>query len=370
MSARAKPDDRRLRTVTAPKRERAKPIQPALSLDTAAMEARIADKLPEGQGWQFEPKWDGFRCLAFRDGGAVDLRGKSGKSLARYFPEIVAALGALEADRFVLDGELAIPLESTLSFDALQARLHPAESRIRRLAAETPAIVVLFDILEAPDGTRLLDRPLKDRRAALEQFFAAIPLPSVFRLSPFTRDVRVARKWLARAGGSLDGVVAKRVGDAYRSGERAMLKIKNQRTADCVVGGFRYAESSREVGSLLLGLYNESGLLDHVGFTSGFATLDRKKLTRTLEKLRGGPGFTGDAPGGPSRWSTERSAEWVPLKPELVAEIRYDHVTGARFRHGTGFLRWRSDKAPRQCTFDQLEKDARPANLVAKILRP
>jgi ATP-dependent DNA ligase len=370
MSAPAKPKDRRPGTVTARNRERREPTAGALSVATAPMEARVAAELPEGQGWQFEPKWDGFRCLAFRNGDNVDLRGKSGKSLARYFPEIVAALGGLDADRFVLDGELAIPIGSTLSFDALQARLHPAESRIRRLAAETPAIVILFDILEAPDGTRLVDRPLKDRRAALERFFASVPSPSVFRLSPFTREMRVARKWLARAGGSLDGVVAKRVDEGYRSGERAMLKIKNQRTADCVVGGFRYAESSRKVGSLLLGLYNESGLLDHVGFTSGLATLDRGKLTRILEKLRGGSGFTGDAPGGPSRWSTERSAEWVPLKPELVAEIRYDHVTGDRFRHGTGFLRWRPDKAPRQCTFDQLETEARPANLIAKILRP
>ena len=180
------------------------------------------------------------------------------------------------------------------------------------------------------------------------------------RLSPCTRDVRKARAWLSRAGGSLDGVIAKPLGESYRFGERAMLKVKCLRTADCVVGGFRYATGERLVGSLLLGLYNAVGKLDHVGFTSGFAALDRKALTKKLESLRGGPGFTGEAPGGPSRWSTERSAEWVPLKPKLIAEVRYDHVTCDRFRHGTKFLRWRPDKKPAQCTFDQLGHEASP----------
>lgn len=331
------------------------------------MEARIADELPAEPGWQFEPKWDGFRCLAIRDGAKVDLRAKSGKSLARYFPEMVAAVGALPSKRFVLDGELAIATGRVLDFDALQARLHPAASRIRKLAGETPSTLILFDMLVAPDGSVATKLPLKERRALLERFFDGLKDRRRFRLSPYTHDVRQARKWLTRSGGSLDGVVAKRLDDPYLGGERAMLKVKCLRTADCVVGGFRYATDSKLVGSLLLGLYNDKGLLDHVGFTSGFATLDRKALTAKLEKLRG-EGFTGDAPGGPSRWSTERSAAWVPLKPRLVAEVRYDHVTGARFRHGTKFLRWRPDKRPDQCAFDQLRREARPSRIVADIL--
>lgn len=331
------------------------------------MEAKSVDALPADPGWQFEPKWDGFRCLAFRDGAEVDLRAKSGKPLGRYFPELVAALAALPADRFVLDGELAIPTGDTLSFDALQMRLHPAESRVRKLAVETPAILILFDCLLTPEGDVLLDRPLTDRRAALEAFVTrAGPHPSL-RLTPFTRDPTEARAWLDRAGGALDGVVAKRLDDPYLSGERAMLKVKRLRTADCVVGGFRYATNSELAGSLLLGLYNDAGLLDHVGFTSTITNAERPALTRKLEALAGGAGFTGDAPGGPSRWSTERSAEWTPLKPELVVEVRYDHVTGDRFRHGTKLMRWRPDKAPRQCTFEQLQAEAAPSLLAAEI---
>jgi ATP-dependent DNA ligase len=187
------------------------------------------------------------------------------------------------------------------------------------------------------------------------------------RLSPLTEDPTVAQRWLDAAGGALDGVIAKRRDDAYQPGERAMLKIKRLRTADCVVGGFRYATKKREVGSLLLGLYDDAGLLHHVGFTSAIAVADRPALTARLEALIEPPGFTGDAPGGPSRWSTERSAEWQPLRPELIAEVRYDHVTGRRFRHGTGFLRWRPDKAPRQCTMEQLGEEARPAIVDAAL---
>jgi ATP-dependent DNA ligase len=331
------------------------------------MEARIADALPTDPGWQFEPKWDGFRCLATRRGKTVSLQAKSGKPLTRYFPEMVTALAALKTGDFILDGELGVPSGKTLSFDALQARLHPAESRIRKLSVETPSVLILFDLLRL-GGRDFRDRPLAERRAALEAFFHAQTHAPSLRLSPFTRDVRVARRWLGRTGGSLDGVVAKRLDAPYQPGERAMLKVKCLRTADCVVGGFRYATGSREVGSLLLGLYNDDGKLDHVGFTSGFATLDRKALTRKLEALSGGPGFTGDAPGGPSRWSTERSTEWVPLKPKLIAEVRYDHVTGCRFRHGTKFLRWRPDKKPSQCTFEQIEHAIRPAKLIAQIV--
>jgi ATP-dependent DNA ligase len=328
------------------------------------MEARIAEDIPEGPGWQFEPKWDGFRCLAFRKGKEVELRSKSGKDLGRYFPEIVAALMQTKADHFILDGELIIPLKGKLSFDALQLRLHPAASRIRKLAAETPAMLMLFDILMA-GGRSLIDESLPARRQALEKFFPALKCPAI-KLSPCSRRSVDARKWLSRAGkGSLDGVIAKPLGIPYQPGERAMLKIKALRTADCVVGGFRYGTDSREVGSLLLGLYNEAGKLDHVGFTSGIPDNKKSALTKKLEALRGGAGFSGNAPGGPSRWSTERSAEWVAVKPKLVAEVQYDHVTGDRFRHGTKFLRWRPDKAPESCGFDQLKKEASPGVLRA-----
>jgi ATP-dependent DNA ligase len=320
------------------------------------MEAKLVEALPEGPGWQFEPKWDGFRCLAFRDGGAVELMAKSGKPLGRYFPEVEAMLRGLPDQPFVIDGELAIRTAAGLSFDALQMRLHPAESRIRRLAAETPAILILFDCLMTPEAPDLAAAPLSERRAALEAFHARVAAAAPrLRLSPFTRDRAVAQAWLERAGGALDGVIAKRLDGAYAPGERAMLKVKRLRSADCVVGGFRYEQGTREVGSLLLGLYDHAGLLHHVGFTSTLPKAERPALTRRLEAIAEPPGFTGDAPGGPSRWSTEKSAEWVPLRPELVVEVRYDHVSGRRFRHGTRLLRWRPDKAPGQCTFEQLE---------------
>lgn len=319
------------------------------------MEARLVDELPEEPGWQFEPKWDGFRCLAFCAGEEIELRAKSGKPLTRYFPEMAAVLRGLPPSRFVLDGELAIPVGETFSFDALQMRLHPAESRIKKLAAETPAILFAFDLLATPDGESLLQTPLLQRRAALEAFFRSIGPVEAVRLSPFTRDVAEARRWLEASGGALDGVIAKRLDDTYQAGARAMLKVKKRRTADCVVGGFRYERNSRLVGSLLLGLYNREGKLDHVGFTATLHDLDRNALTQQLEGLVMPPGFTGNAPGGPSRWSTERSAEWQPMCPELVVEVRYDHVSGGRFRHGTRLLRWRPDKAPRQCTFEQIE---------------
>jgi ATP-dependent DNA ligase len=332
-----------------------------------AMEARQVEALPSGPGWQFEPKWDGFRCVAGRQDDRVELLGRSGKSLARYFPEMVDALKAVRPRRFVLDGELVIPIGTELSFEALQMRLHPAESRIRRLAGETPALLIAFDLLEGDDGSDLRASPLSHRRAQLERFFRGLGTQPSFRLSPATTRRSEAANWLKRAGGGeLDGVIAKQLDQPYLAGERAMLKIKNLRTADCVVGGFRYATGSKQVGSLLLGLFNEAGLLDHVGFTSGLATLDRAALTRRLEKLKGG-GFTGDAPGGPSRWSTERSSQWVPVKPRLVAEVQYDHVTGRRFRHGTGFVRWRPDKAPSDCGFDQLVREARPSRLMRAL---
>ncbi|MEA3031878.1 MAG: hypothetical protein QOG13_3203 [Sphingomonadales bacterium] len=325
------------------------------------MEAKLVAALPDGEGWQFEPKWDGFRCLVFRDGAEVALQSKAGRPLGRYFPEIVALIAALGQDRLVLDGELIIPVGGILSFEALQLRLHPAESRVRRLAAETPAQLMLFDCL-ALAGKALAGAPLADRRQALERFHARDGGEDLL-LSPCTLDRRIALSWLGLAGGALDGVVAKRRDEPYRPGERAMLKVKQMRTADCVVGGFRYAAAGREVGSLLLGLYDEAGKLDHVGFTSAIPAGEKAALTRRLEALVAPPGFTGDAPGGPSRWSNARTAEWQPLRPELVAEVRYDHVTGGRFRHGTKFLRWRPDKAPEQCRKEQLRAEAAPARL-------
>ncbi len=332
------------------------------------MEARLVDALPDEPGWQFEPKWDGFRCLAFRAGGEVDLRAKSGKPLARYFPEVVEFLRRLPQEQFVIDGELAIPTGDTLSFDAPQMRLHPAESRIRKLSVETPAIFILFDMLLTPDGENLLAKPLTDRREALERFFADAGEEEGLRLSPYTRKPKEARQWLAKAGGALDGVIAKEADGPYVVGERAMLKVKRLRTADCVVGGFRYGTDSPLVGSLLLGLYDEEGKLNHVGFTSTIANAEREALTRRLEALVEPPGFTGNAPGGPSRWSTERSGEWEPLRPELVVEVRYDHVSDDRFRHGTKLIRWRPDKAPSECTFEQMQREARPSKLIAKMM--
>lgn len=340
-----------------------------LTPDLEPMEAKLVDSLPDGDGWQFEPKWDGFRCLAFRSGKDVELRAKSGKTLARYFPEVVEALRALPARHFVVDGELCVPVGESLSFDALQMRLHPAASRIRKLSKQTPAVFVLFDCLMAPDRKPLAAKPLAERRAALEKFFNALPTSTVLRLSPYTRAVEEAQEWLDHAGDALDGIVAKRVDGPYEPGVRAMLKVKRLRTADCVVGGFRYATDSKEVGSLLLGLYNKEGKLDHVGFTSSMPKASRKTLTRRLERLIKPPGFTGNAPGAPSRWSTERSTEWQPLRPNLVVEVRYDHVTGDRFRHGTKLLRWRPDKSPRQCTFEQLQAPARPGKVVNAVVR-
>jgi ATP-dependent DNA ligase len=331
-----------------------------LPLDTAPMEARSEQALPvEPDKWQYEPKWDGFRCLAFKEGEAAELRAKSGKPLGRFFPEVLALLEELPFERFVVDGELVIEIEGKLSFDALQMRLHPAESRIRKLAAETPSRLVLFDMLMSPDGADLTRAPLAERRRALETFVKRATRKGRLVITPATRDPHEAEGWLQGYAGT-DGVVAKRLDRPYESGERAMVKVKQLRTADCVVGGFRYESHSRKVGSLLLGLYDAQGRLDHVGFTSTIARGERDALTRRLEALREPPGFTGRAPGGPSRWSTERSGEWEPVRPELVVEVRFDHVTGDRFRHGAKLLRWRPDKAPRQCTMEQI---ALPAKL-------
>ncbi|MFL6748248.1 MAG: ATP-dependent DNA ligase [Sphingomicrobium sp.] len=327
----------------------------------APMEALLAEALPEGPGWQYEPKWDGFRCIAARDSHDIQLWSKSGKPLARYFPEVAAMFGRLKTRRFVIDGELLIASGGAISFEALQLRLHPAASRVARLAAETPAMFMAFDCL-ASGKKMLAHAPLGDRRAALEQILAKESEPSL-RLSPATSDRDMALGWLDRGGGALDGVIAKRLDQAYRPGERAMVKVKQRRTADCVIGGFRYGRNDRLVASLLLGLYDEQGLLHHVGFTSSIPARDRPAWTDELEKLIEPPGFTGDAPGGPSRWSTERTAEWQPLRPQVVIEVQYDQVTAGRFRHGTRLLRRRPDKAPRQCGCDQLAHPLTPAQL-------
>ena len=335
-----------------------------LDPNTPPIEARPVAELPSGERWRYEPKWDGFRCLAFRDGERIELRSKSGQGLGRYFPDVAATLLQLRAVHFALDGEIVIPVERRLSFEALQLRLHPAESRVRKLAAEHPAVYVAFDLLEDPSGRSLLDLPFSERRRALEAFFSKEPANPAVRLSPSIADRKAALAWLVDLAGEIDGVIAKRADLPYLAGTRdAMQKYKRQKTADCVVGGFRYGKDSRLVGSLLLGLYDAAGLLHHVGFTASIPARDKPDLTHRLESLIQPPGFTGRAPGGPSRWSTERSAEWQPLKPELVVEIRYDQVTDRRFRHGTTLLRWRPDKAPRQCTFDQLPSGAGGAAL-------
>ena len=331
------------------------------TVSDAPMEALLAAELPEGDGWQYEPKWDGFRCIARRDGHTIEMISRSGRPLGRYFPEVLETLGKVRERHFSLDGELIIPLDDRLDFEALQMRLHPAQSRVLKLSMETPAQLMLFDVLRI--GDKSLDgKPLSERRRALEKFYNS-KAPGDLLLSPATTDRDLALGWLKRGGGALDGVVAKRLDQPYRFGERAMVKVKQLRTADCVVGGFRYAERKHEVGSLLLGLYDDDGKLHHVGFTSGIPARERPELTKTLEALIKPPGFTGNAPGGPSRWNTERTGQWEPLKPKLVVEVRYDQVTGRRFRHGTALLRWRPDKAPEQCTFEQLAPELKPSEI-------
>ncbi|MBI4529307.1 MAG: ATP-dependent DNA ligase [Deltaproteobacteria bacterium] len=334
------------------------PIRPPY----APMEALLVDEIPSGKEWQYEPKWDGFRCIAFKDGEEIELQSKNGQSLRRYFPELISALQGIRAKKFVIDGEIVIPADGTFSFDDLLQRIHPAESRIKKLSKEHPAKLIVFDLLVSADGSSLAAIALHERRRALERFFSeSVAQNESIELSPATTRIKDAERWLQMAGRDLDGIIAKRRDLSYRSGERTgMQKVKRLRTADCVVGGFRYASKGRAVGSLLLGLYDDGGLLHHVGFTSGFSQHERKSLLEKLEALISPPGFTGNAPGGPSRWSTERSTEWQPLKPKLVVEVQYDHFTGNRFRHGTKLLRWRPDKSPKSCSMDQVKPVAKP----------
>ncbi len=323
------------------------------------MEAESASELPRGREWQYEPKWDGFRCLVFRDGERVRLQSKAGKPLERYFPELVEALLALGPRRFVLDGEIVVEHEGRLAFDHLLMRIHPAASRIARLAQEQPADLKVFDLLVDERGTSRTGEPLADRRSRLERFASRyFGRGLAVTLSRATKSIATASRWLAGAGIDTDGVVAKRVDLPYQSGNRdGMVKVKPVRSADCVVGGFRYAAKGKAIGSLLLGLYDGDGKLNHVGFCSGLDASLRKGLAARLEALVKPPGFTGRAPGRPSRWNGERSTDYEPLAPKLVVEVAYDHVTDGRFRHGTRFLRWRPDKAPSQCTMEQIAQD-------------
>ncbi|MBV9647369.1 MAG: ATP-dependent DNA ligase [Candidatus Eremiobacteraeota bacterium] len=334
------------------------------------MEMRSVSAIPREPGWQYEPKWDGFRCLTSRDGDDVVMDSKAGQPLTRYFPEVAAALAAVDGERFTLDGELVVPLAGALSFDALQQRIHPAASRVAMLARTTPALYLVFDVLD--DGIRSLrEAPLHQRRAVLEQFARRFEPGGALRLSPATTSPAVVDEWFARVGGALDGVIAKRLDAPYHSGRTdAAVKVKKQRTADCVVGGFRYAANARDrVGSLLLGLYDAEGLLDYIGFCSAFSAPERVSLLARLRPLMGRGGFSGGAPEtAPSRWDRgrERDKSYERLAPELVLEVGFDQVTSGRIRHGTRPLRWRTDKPPEACTSEQLEV----AGSVAALLDP
>ncbi len=335
----------------------------------AAMEMRSVDAIPDGPGWLYEPKWDGFRALAVREGDDVEIFSKRGQPLGRYFPEIVEALAALTAVRFALDGELVVPQAGALSFDTLQQRIHPAASRIAKLSRATPALYLVFDLLRDGNGepARL---PLERRRPLLDAFAQAHFAPGgVLRRSPASTARADVDAWFARTGGALDGVVAKKLDAAYAFGTRdAAVKIKRERTADCVIGGYRLAAGSGDrVGSLLLGLYNDAGMLDYIGFSSAFAAADRVALLERLRPFEGGAGFDGAAPGGtPSRWNRDRDKDrsYVELRPELVLEVGFDQVTAGRIRHGTRPLRWRTDKPARACTDDQLRSAASVFELV------
>jgi ATP-dependent DNA ligase len=331
--------------------------------DLEPMEAQLRDELPEGGGWLYEPKWDGFRCLVFRDGEEIDLRSKAGKRLARYFPDIVEAIRRLGPRRFVLDGEIVIPVDGGLSFDDLLLRLHPAATRVRKLAEARPGVFIAFDLLVGARGASVASRPLKERRQRLEAFARAhLDDRGGVRVSPATDDVEIARQWLTDHRGELDGVMAKRLDLPYQAGSRGgMVKVKRLRSADCVVGGFRWTKAGGRVASLLLGLYGADGLLHHVGFCAALNEKRRAEADERLIPLAGGAGFSGRSPAERSRWRKEGAAEWVPVRPEVVVEVLYDHFTSGRFRHGTRFVRWRPDKTPRACALSQVERESASA---------
>jgi ATP-dependent DNA ligase len=319
-----------------------------ISTSIKPMEASPVDSLPTGQDWLFEPKWDGFRCLAFRDGPQVKLQSRNQKPLDRYFPELVTALKAVPSSRFVFDGEIIIRGEP---FDTLQLRLHPAESRVRQLARQFPATYVAFDLLKNRNGRVLLGEPFEHRREELDSFFRKIPKTSGLIKSRATRSRTQALKWLRDAGHGLDGIVAKQLDLPYRPGERAMQKYKLWKTVDCIVGGYYPVRGGSHVEYLLLGLYDRQGRLNYLGR----AGVDDKsgQIQELLSPLVGGKGFTGRAPGGKSRWS-DRQRKVVPLRPKLVVEAIADHIENKHFRHGARLIRWRDDKRPAQCTMDQI----------------
>jgi ATP-dependent DNA ligase len=348
------------------------PVEPML--------AKLATELPAGDGWLFEPKWDGFRAIVFRDGDRLYLQSRDLRPLDRYFPELAASLRANLPAHCVVDGEIVIATEHGLDFDALQLRLHPAASRVAKLAAETPSSFVAFDLL-AEGGRDLRSRPQAERRRLLEEALARTS--GSVHLTPCSRDRAVAQEWFHRfEGAGLDGVVAKHEATPYQPGKRAMIKVKHARTADCVVAGFRWHKNGpgELVGSLLLGLYDAKGALHHVGVTSSFTAATRRQLAQELAPLRtnalaGHPwrewAEAGDGgtrmPGGQSRWSQGKDLSWEPLRVERVCEVKYDHLQGDRFRHAAVFVRWRPDKPPAECRYDQLEVTP-PAEL-AEIFR-
>ncbi len=320
------------------------------------MEARSVKSLPADTGdWLYEPKWDGFRCICLRDGEDVYLQSKAGQPLARYFPEIVAAARALAPERFVIDGELVVAVDDALDFDQLLERIHPAASRVTKLSREHPATYMVFDLLALGDMS-LAEDELSVRRPRLEEFAAAFADPMI-RLSTATQSHAMVERWYARVGGALDGIIAKRLDRPYLFGSReAMQKVKRLRTADCVVGGFRASTDGGAIGSLLLGLYDEDGDLTYVGFTSGFSAAEKASMLPRFAALRTAVSFTKNPPGGPSRWNRGKDTTWTPVSPEVVLEVEFDHVSGGRFRHGTRPLRFRPDKNPTQCTFEQLHQ--------------
>ena len=339
----------------------APPIEPML--------AKLTDELPPEGGFLFEPKWDGFRAIVFRGGGELFIQSRDLRPLDRYFPELHEALVDGLPDGCVVDGEIVIATPDGLDFDALQTRLHPAASRVAKLAREIPASFVAFDVLAA-GGADLREAPQEERRARLERLAGGALAP--IHLTPMTRDRTVAAEWLDRfEGAGLDGVMAKPLDGTYQPGKRAMLKIKHARTADCVVAGFRWhkAGPGELVGSLLLGLYDDHGRLHHVGVTSAFTMATRRALAQELAPLRehalddhpwrewaeAMEGGTTRMPGGQSRWSAGKDLSWEPLRVERVCEVKYDHMQGDRFRHAAVFGRWRPDRQPRDCRYDQLE---------------
>ena len=348
------------------------PLEPMLSA--------AADELPKGEGWLFEPKWDGFRTMVFRDGDEILLQSRDLKPMNRYFPELLEPLKKALPKKCVVDGEVVIAGDGGLDFEALLLRIHPAESRVKMLAEQTPSSYVAWDLL-AIDDKDLREVPLEKRRARLEKAFAKVKAP--IHLSPATLDRKLAEDWFTRfEGAGLDGVMAKRLDSAYSAGERTMIKVKHSRTADCVVAGFRWHKNGpgTMIGSLLLGLYDEKGKLHHVGVTASFTNVMRKQLVKELEPLRKNAmekhpwrewaeemGDGQRMPGGASRWNRGKDLSWEPLRIERVCEVAYDHMQGSRFRHAAHFQRWRPDKKPKDCRYDQLE--VTPAYELDRIFR-